>query len=175
MPRSIPATPRRPRDLQALGSTSSRPDAIHAARRGGLNMSRPWRAVVVDDHPKLLTIAARLLASIPGVEVVGEATSGQAALEAVDRLRPDLVLMDLTMPGMDGLEATRRLVARPDAPEVIIMTVHDLPQYRDAALAAGARRFVAKAELAEQLRQAILGLSSDLEAMARRSRDGPVE
>jgi CheY-like chemotaxis protein len=127
-------------------------------------VSRPWRAIVVDDNPQLLKIAARLLASIPGVEVVGEATSGQGALEAVDRLRPDLVLMDVTMPEMDGLEATRRLAARSDAPVVILMTVHDLPQYRDAALAAGARQFVGKSDLVAQLRPAILSLVPEFEA-----------
>jgi DNA-binding NarL/FixJ family response regulator len=126
-----------------------------------MTMCRPWRAVVVDDHPKLLTIATRLLASIPGIEVIGEATSGLGALEAVDRLRPDLVLMDLAMPGMDGLEATRRIVARPGAPAIIIMTIHDLLPYRDAALAAGASRFVAKADLAEKLSPAIRSLPPD--------------
>jgi DNA-binding NarL/FixJ family response regulator len=125
-------------------------------------LRHPYRAVVVDDHPKMLKIASRLLASIPGVEVIGKATSGHDALDVVDRLRPNLVLMDLAMPGMDGLEATRRIAARPDAPAVIIMTAYDLPQYRDAALAAGARRFVAKSDLAEQLHRAILSLSSDL-------------
>jgi DNA-binding NarL/FixJ family response regulator len=122
----------------------------------------PCRAVVVDDHPKMLEVGSRLLASIPRVEVVGKATSGQDALDMVDRLRPDLVLMDLAMPGMNGLEATRRITARADAPAVIIMTVYDLPQYREAALAAGARRFVAKSDLVEQLHPAILSLSSDL-------------
>ncbi|MDG3005721.1 response regulator [Paludisphaera mucosa] len=122
-------------------------------------MSRTWRAVVVDDHPKLLEIVKRLLATIPGVEVVGEAVSGREAVEAVDRLRPDLVLMDMTMPDMDGLEATRRIVARPNAPAVVIMTVHDMPRYRDAALAAGARVFLSKSLLADQLRRVIADLS----------------
>jgi DNA-binding NarL/FixJ family response regulator len=122
-------------------------------------LSCHWRAIVVDDHPELLKIASRLMASIPGVELVGEATLGQGALDAVCRLQPNLVLMDLAMPGMDGLEATRRLVARSDAPVVIIMTVHELPQYREAALAWGARRFTAKSNLTEQLSSAILSLS----------------
>jgi CheY-like chemotaxis protein len=128
---------------------------VPAIQEGGWSVSRCWRTIVVDDNPTLLKVVARLLSSIPGVEVVGEANSGHGALEAVDRLRPDLVLMDLAMPGMDGLEATRRLVARPGAPAVIIMTVHDLPHYRDAALAAGARKFIAKSELGKQLGPAI--------------------
>ena len=135
-------------------------------------MSRAWRAIVVDDNPTLLKFAVRLLASIPGVVVVGEANSGQSALEVVDRMRPDLVLTDLAMPGMDGLEVTRTLVARPDGPAVLIMTVHDLPQYRDAALAAGARQFFAKSDLSRQLRLAIESLSPDFRAGGER--DGRV-
>jgi CheY-like chemotaxis protein len=137
---------------------------VAAVRKGWIFVSCPWRAIVVDDNPQLLKMAARLLASIPGVEVIGEATSGEGALEAVDRLQPNLVLMDITMPGMDGLEATRQLAARSDAPAVILMTVHDLPQYRDAALAAGARQFVIKSDLVVQLGPTILSLLADFEA-----------
>lgn len=124
---------------------------VPAVEQRMVAVGSPCRVVVVDDNPTLLKTAARLLASFPGVVVVAEAASGAGALEAVDRHGPDLVLMDLAMPGMDGLEAARRLAARPGPPAVIIMTVNDLPQYRDAALAAGARGFIAKSDLAEQL------------------------
>jgi DNA-binding NarL/FixJ family response regulator len=127
-------------------------------------VSGPLRVVVVDDNAAMRKTAVDLLASIPGVELVGQASSGLEALEVMNRLRPDLVLMDLVMPELDGLEVTRRLVAQSSAPAVIIMTAHDLPQYRDAALAAGARRFVAKSDLFDQLGPAIHGLFLDAEA-----------
>ncbi len=88
-------------------------------------MHSPLRAVVVDDSPMMLKAAASLLGSLPGVEVVGEATSGQGALDAVARLRPDLVLLDLAMPEMNGLEVTRRLTARPDLPVIILLAVQN--------------------------------------------------
>lgn len=161
MLRTIPASfPEEPQSSHPR-PTLLCPNPVRATWKGLVSVDPLWRVIVVDDHPKLLKIAARLLASIPSVAVVGEATSGPDALEAVDRLRPNLVLTDLAMPGMDGLEVTRRLAGRPDAPAVVIMTVHDLPQYRDAALAAGACRFIAKADLAGQLRPLIQSLSTD--------------
>ncbi len=99
----------------------------------------PLRAIVVDDNPVFLRSASRLLASIQGVEVVGAVTSGKAALAEAALARPDLVLLDLAMPEMDGLEVTRQLSARPGAPQIIIMTVHDLPKYREVARASGVR------------------------------------
>src|SRR5207244_5806865 len=87
------------------------------------------------------------LAGEPEVEVVGRASSGRGALEQVPLLKPDLVLMDLTMPGMNGLEATRRLKARPDGPRVILLTLHDNPEYRAAAAAVQADGFVSKSDL----------------------------
>ena len=137
MMRPIPVPLRWTRSRLDPCVTCSCPKPVPTVQEGSVTMSRAWRTIVVDDNPTLLKFAVRLLASIPDVVVVGEANSGQSALEVVDRMRPDLVLTDLAMPGMDGLELTRTLVARPDGPAVIIMTVHDLPQYRDAALAAG--------------------------------------
>jgi CheY-like chemotaxis protein len=162
-PTSSTSSPRRRNRLDP-GVTLSGPNPVRTVRKGWGTVSLAWRVLVVDNNPTLLKIAARLLTSIPGIELVGEATSGRSALEAVDRLRPDLVLMDLAMPEMNGLEATRRLVARPDAPAVIIMTAYDLPQYRDAALAVGARHFIAKSDLGEQLLPAVLSLRHDFEA-----------
>jgi DNA-binding NarL/FixJ family response regulator len=72
-------------------------------------------------------------------------------LEQTTALRPDLVLMDLAMPGMGGLEATRRLKAEPDAPRVIMLSLHEHPMYRTAALDAGANGFVPKSKLGTAL------------------------
>ena len=109
-------------------------------------MSRSLRVIVVDDHSTLRQSLKELLLSLPGVEVVGEAATGREALVAADREQPDLVLMDVVMPDMGGLEAVRRLSARPEAPMLILMSMHNVPGYRAAALRAGARHFVILAD-----------------------------
>ena len=82
------------------------------------------------------------------------------ALEQVASLRPDLVLADVQMPGMDGLEATRRIKTQPGAPRVIVFTIHDTGCYRDAAKGAGADLFIPKGKLGVLLAPAILSLFS---------------
>jgi DNA-binding NarL/FixJ family response regulator len=111
----------------------------------------PCRVLLVDDSTEFLQSAAHFLGSEPGVEVIGQASSGGDAVEEVSRLRPDLVLMDLNMPGMNGLEATRRIKSQPDSPRVIILTLHENPEYRAAAEAARADGYVSKSELGDQL------------------------
>ncbi len=109
------------------------------------------RTLMVDDHAVFLDELAHLLAENHETDVVGRTTSGEDALEQFTALRPDLVLMDLAMPGMGGLEATRRLKARPDAPRVIMLSLHEHPMYRTAALEAGANGFVPKSKLGTAL------------------------
>ncbi len=109
------------------------------------------RILVVDDSPVFLATAISVLAPADGVQVVGTARSGVEAIEQVSALTPDLVLMDLSMPGMSGLEATRRLAEQPARPRVIIMTARDEKEYRAAALKAGADGFLSKSELDDQL------------------------
>lgn len=115
----------------------------------------PVRVLLVDDNPGYLEAAARLLAADPAVHVLGEAGTGEEALAMLNRTQPDVVLMDLSLPGMSGLEATRRIKARPGAPKVVIVTLHDEPEYRAAALGAGADEFVGKADLRSHLWRAI--------------------
>jgi len=102
------------------------------------------RVLLVDDSADFLQSATLLLTAAPGLLVVGRATSGEAAVEEVERLLPDLVLIDVQMPGIGGLEATRRIKARPHAPRVIVLTMHDTAEYREAAEAAGANGFLSK-------------------------------
>lgn len=116
------------------------------------------RVVVVDDSPEFVNSALRRLAFDLAVEVVGCASSGKEALELVRALVPDLVLMDLAMPEMNGLEATRRIKALPAPPRVLILTLYDDPAYRVAAAEAGADGFVTKAEWNEQMPTALRGL-----------------
>jgi DNA-binding NarL/FixJ family response regulator len=109
------------------------------------------RILVVDDSPIFLEAVASLLSAAEGMEVVGTASSGREALERVPELEPDLVLMDLAMPDINGLEAARRLAILPRRPRVIIMTTHKERAYRAAALSAGADGFLHKPDLEAQL------------------------
>jgi DNA-binding NarL/FixJ family response regulator len=109
------------------------------------------RTLLVDDNPEFLGAAARFLATDPEIEVVGQALSAQKAIEEVTRLQPDLVLMDVAMPEMNGLVATRHIKERPNPPRVIVLTLHDNDEYRAQARAAGADGYVSKSEFGTQL------------------------
>ncbi|MCI0390916.1 MAG: response regulator transcription factor [Acidobacteria bacterium] len=109
------------------------------------------RILLVDDNPKFLEAASRFLSVVPEVEIVACVFSGREAVEQSAQLQPDLVLMDLVMPGMDGLAATREIKAQPDAPRVIIVTLHKHQEYRAAAEAVGADGFLSKSEFGAQL------------------------
>ena len=111
----------------------------------------PIQVLLVDDSPEFLESAARFLSSDPQVCTVGRALSGRQALEQMASLKPDVVLMDLVMPNMDGLEATRQIKRRPDAPFVVILTLHDHDEYRLAAQAAGADGYITKSEFGTEL------------------------
>ena len=117
------------------------------------------RILLVDDSAEFLESAARLLLLLhQELSIVGRAASGSAALEQVALLKPDLVLMDLAMPGMNGLETTRQIKARPFAPRVVIMTLYDVAEYRAAARAALADGFIAKSSIRSQLIPMLAGL-----------------
>jgi DNA-binding NarL/FixJ family response regulator len=111
----------------------------------------PIQVYLVDDNPEFLRAAAHFLSTDPGIEIVGQALSSRYALENLARLEPDLVLMDLAMPELDGIEVTRHIKMQAHAPRVIILTLYDGPQYRSQARAAGADGFVAKSEFGERL------------------------
>jgi DNA-binding NarL/FixJ family response regulator len=118
-------------------------------------MTEPLRVVVADDQALVRTGFKMILAS-EGIDVVAEATNGAEAVDAVRRTRPDVILMDIRMPEMDGLEATRRiLTSDADGPRVIILTTFDLDQYVYAALSAGASGFLLKDVSPEHLTAAV--------------------
>jgi DNA-binding NarL/FixJ family response regulator len=102
------------------------------------------RVIVVDDDPLVRAAIAMILGRAPGVDVVGEAADGAEVLAAVDRYAPDVVLMDIRMPRVDGLAATELLRARPDPPEIIVLTTFDSDEYVLRALRAGASGFLLK-------------------------------
>lgn len=115
------------------------------------------RVLLVDDQPMLRTGFRLIFASEPDIEVVGEAGDGEVALTQVAALQPDLVLMDIRMPRMDGVEATRRIVAdhAADGVRVLILTTFDLDEYVVEALRAGASGFLLKDSPAEDLVDAV--------------------
>jgi CheY-like chemotaxis protein len=93
----------------------------------------PVRILLVDDSTEFLESAARFLTMREDLNLVGSANSGHDAIAQALELKPDLVLIDLAMPGMNGLEATRLLKARAEAPRVVIMTLYDNAEYREAS------------------------------------------
>ncbi len=109
------------------------------------------RILLVDDSPAFLHAAATALAPDPRIDIVGKAVSGHQAIALVPEVQPDLVLMDVAMPGMNGFEATRQIKAQPNPPRVFVLTSHDLAHYRTAAEAAGADNFVNKADFGSEL------------------------
>jgi DNA-binding NarL/FixJ family response regulator len=112
------------------------------------------RVVVADDHQVVRTGYAALLDSQPDFTVIGTACDGADAVRTCRALSPDVVLMDVRMPGMDGIEATRQL-AGPDGPRVIVLTTFDLDEYVYDALRAGASGFLLKDVTAEHLFDAV--------------------
>ena len=113
------------------------------------------RVLLVDDQPLLRTGFRLILQSEPDIEVVGEAGDGEVALSQVRALRPDVVLMDIRLPRMDGVEATRRLAALDGPPRVLVLTTYDLDEYVVESLRAGASGFLLKDVPAEELVDAV--------------------
>ncbi|GAA4435368.1 response regulator [Phytohabitans houttuyneae] len=111
--------------------------------------------VVIADDQALVRGGFRLILTAHGIDVVGEAADGAEAVEAVRRLRPDVALMDIRMPGMDGLEATRRVLEHAPECRVLMLTTFDLDRYVYAALAAGASGFLLKDVTPEHLVAAV--------------------
>jgi DNA-binding NarL/FixJ family response regulator len=107
-------------------------------------VSEPIRVLVVDDHPVVRQGLRTFLDVQDGIQVVGEASDGATCVSQVERLRPDVVLLDLRMPGVDGTEALRRIQALPDPPRVLVVTSFTEPSAVLPAVRAGAAGYVYK-------------------------------
>jgi DNA-binding NarL/FixJ family response regulator len=107
-------------------------------------VSEPIRVLVVDDDALVRAGLSMLLAGAEDIEIVGEAADGSEVAQAVAEHQPDIVLMDIRMPGMDGLAATELLRAQEDAPEVLVLTTFEADDYVLRALRAGASGFLLK-------------------------------
>jgi DNA-binding NarL/FixJ family response regulator len=112
--------------------------------------------LIVDDHPGFRSLARRLLEA-GGFEVVGEAADGHAAVTVARELRPDVVLLDVQLPGIDGFEVTERLGDGEAGPAVVLTSTRDRADYGERVERCGARGFVPKAELSGATLRAILG------------------
>ena len=106
--------------------------------------------LIVDDQAAFRRAAARVLARLPGFELVGEADTGEASVDVARHLRPDLVLMDIHLPGIDGTEATRRILAEAGQasrrPVVFLLSTYDAADYAAQTIACGASAYLAKAD-----------------------------
>ena len=113
------------------------------------------RVVIADDQGMVRSGFTTLLNSEPDIEVVGEAVNGQEAVARAAQLRPDVILMDVRMPVMDGLQATREITAMDDGPRVLVLTTFDLDDYVYQALRWGASGFLLKDASARELAEAV--------------------
>ena len=125
-----------------------------------MSETSPIRVVVADDHLVVRRGLRALIDSLPGFEVVAEATDGAAAVREAQLLKPDVVLMDIRMPTMDGLEATRRIRAAVPSVAVLVLTMYDDDDTVFAAMQAGARGYLLKGAEQEEIDRAIRAVVS---------------
>lgn len=121
-------------------------------------MSAVLRFLVADDHEVLRRGLKQILEAHPGWTVVGEALTGREAVEKALRLKPEVVILDISMPELNGVETTRRLRAAVPELQILILTQHDSPQLAEAALAAGADGYLLKSDAARDLVTAVESL-----------------
>jgi DNA-binding NarL/FixJ family response regulator len=118
-------------------------------------MAEPVRVVIADDEPAIRESFRMLINSDPGLTTVAEAEGGADAVELVARLKPEIVVMDIRMPGMDGLTATRAICEATQSTRIIVLTMFDLDEYVYEAIGAGASGFLLKNSRPEDILRAI--------------------
>jgi DNA-binding NarL/FixJ family response regulator len=123
-------------------------------------MSRAIRILIADDHPLFRAGLRALLESIPDTEVAGEAATGEEAVEVALALAPDVVVMDINMPGLNGIDATRRIVDESEDVRVLVMTMHDDDEAVFAAIRAGARGYQLKGAAQDETLRAIRSVAN---------------
>ena len=126
----------------------------------------PVRVLIVDDQAPFRDASRMVVEMTDGFEVVGEAIDGEEGVAMAESLGPDLVLMDVQMPRMNGIEATRHIIALPDPPHVLVMSTHESGDFGGPALEAGALDFIPKSQF---------GMDALVEAWAKVSRQESAE
>lgn len=120
-----------------------------------MNTNNPIRVFLVDDHPVVRDGYKRLLDNIPDIVVVAEANSGEEACDQYNQVHPDVVVMDLSMPGIGGIETISRLRAKDPDAHILVFSMHDSPIIISRAVQAGARGYLTKSSAAMQLVDAV--------------------
>ena len=142
---------------------SAGPAQVYSAPRAD---DRRVRLLVVDDHPVVRSGIVGMLSGEPDLQVVGQAADGAEAIALTAELVPDVILMDLRMPGLDGVEATRRISARPDAPRVVVLTTYDTDGDILRAVEAGAIGYLLKDSPREDILAAVLSAAVGRSALS---------
>jgi DNA-binding NarL/FixJ family response regulator len=120
------------------------------------------RILLVDDNKTFLAAVRNFLHSLPNVEVAGEAHEGKTALALAQEIHPDLVLLDIVMPGMNGLDVAAAMRSQGHKPRIVFLSMHDSQSYRTAARELGASGYVAKGDFVQDLVPLIDQISSEL-------------
>lgn len=118
------------------------------------------RTVLVDDNKAFVVLARHLLANTPQIEIVGCGYDGYDAVRLAEELHPDLIIMDLLMPAMGGLQATRLIKAQSKPPLVVIASHYDDPRYREHAAEAGAEGFISKNDFEHHISELLKQMTS---------------
>tara|TARA_R110002124_G_scaffold218761_4_gene384666 strand:+ start:933 stop:1577 length:645 start_codon:yes stop_codon:yes gene_type:complete len=118
-------------------------------------MTHKTRVLIVDDHPMVAEGIQSILENYDDVDVIGTRSNGRAVIDQLDALRPDVILMDLNMPEMGGLSATEIVLERRPQTHIVILTMHDSPEYIASALTHGAKGYLLKDVPTDEIKQAI--------------------
>jgi DNA-binding NarL/FixJ family response regulator len=140
---------------QPAGVSSNHPDSAKSATPQHDVRAERIRVLLVDDHALVRAGIRALIEMIESVDVVGEAGNGAEALRSIEKLNPHIVLLDITMPDMNGLEVLQRITSRFAGVRVIILTMHEAREYAVQALHFGAAGFIPKSAAAAELKDAI--------------------
>jgi NarL family two-component system response regulator LiaR len=132
-------------------------DVRHKPRAGNRNKTT---ILIADDHPLFRRSVRAVLENVPDFEVIGEASDGVEAVRLADEMRPDIVLMDIIMPELDGLEATRRIKMEHPEIAVLVLTIHQDEQHALEILEAGAAGYLTKSVFGEEIVHGIRGVIS---------------
>ena len=115
----------------------------------------PTRIIIVDDHPMVAEGIEAILETYDDIEIAGVLTDGQQAIDRVEDLQPDVILLDLNMPGVNGLSATEIILERRPETRILILSMHDSPEYISTALSHGAKGYLLKDVPTEEIKTAI--------------------